>query len=109
MTSQPVVPGAISPELASLLAKMFTKNPNARIELEDVGRHPWLAGLSPGARYVFFQRRRSWNKIATTEAGGRDPAAPVSPCARPRQFERVRLMPKRSFTPLRIASPKIHA
>ncbi|KAH9089418.1 hypothetical protein LEN26_019201 [Aphanomyces euteiches] len=47
-----VFPASLSPDLRDLLERMLTKDPKARISLEDVLRHPWL---SAGATKTFFK------------------------------------------------------
>mmetsp|Transcript_87135 Transcript_87135/g.251651 ORF Transcript_87135/g.251651 Transcript_87135/m.251651 type:complete len:105 (-) Transcript_87135:68-382(-) len=56
-TGTPVFPSEISREAKDLMTKLLNKDPNLRLTLDDVLKHPWIALNCSGSNAKILQKQ----------------------------------------------------
>jgi serine/threonine protein kinase len=92
LNSHAAIPDTLPPDLASLVAKMFLKNPLTRISIEEIATHPWMRSAPQSARAPFEKRRPRLEPVPSTKKDNF-----VVPRILPRPETSIRLVAKRNW------------
>lgn len=69
MYTEPTYEASISYEFIDLLKKMLTKDPHARITLEEIKQHPWVAGHLLDSKLVELDKEMERQNVLQRVAG----------------------------------------